>query len=349
MPRHHDYDALPNDVNAPSFRKELRVVGAVFIFVLILEIIARVIAPDLDYDRKNIHAFPEAISELEQRANKSAKSRVVFFGNSLMMHGLDESLFHEEFSKAGGEEVESVKVTPVGTAMLDWVYLYRRYFESETSHPDVIVVGFVRHHIHDQEPIKLRRLSRHFVSKKDLPVLWQTDLKDFHQITQSTLCNFSALEGDQPEHQLGLLYCTVWDYQRGVKKNNRLVAADAERKAEARKAKKLIAGAVHAKEPDETFCRMERFIKKCKKHKVQIIFVPMPQPHVWDFNPEAEALASRHGMTTLDARQIEGMKDEDFSDGYHLGETGKQKFTRWLAAEMQKLTIEKSTPSTGPH
>ena len=69
--KHHDYDALPTDSHAPSFRKELRVVGAVVVFVIILEIIARVIAPDLDYDRKNIHAFPEAISNLEQRAKKS--------------------------------------------------------------------------------------------------------------------------------------------------------------------------------------------------------------------------------------------------------------------------------------
>jgi hypothetical protein len=328
MPKHHDYDALPTDAHAPSFRKELRVVGAVIVFVIILEIIARVIAPDLDYDRKNIHAFPETISNLEQRAKKSNNPRIVFFGNSLMMHGLKQDIFQEEMKKNDGPEFETTMITPVGTAMLDWVYLYRRYFESEHSHPDILVVGFVRHHIHDQEPIKLRRLSRHFVAKQDLPTLWQTDLGDFHSITQSTLCNISALEGDQPEHQLGILYTMVPEYQAGVKANNRLVAA-----AKERKTKEL--GLFTGEEPEETYGRMTRFIEKCKKHDVKIIFVPMPQPHVWDFNPKAEKLAETHGMTTVDARQIEGMTEADFSDGYHLGETGADKFSRWLAREIQ--------------
>ena len=333
----HDYDALPNDAHAPSFRKELRVVGAVVVFIMVLEIIARVIAPNLDYDRKNIHAFPETITDLEQRADKSGNPRVVFFGNSLMMHGLDEDIFLEEFKAAGGADLETAQITPVGTAMLDWVYLYRRYFETENSHPDVIVVGFVRHHIHDQEPIKLRRLSRHFVAKKDLPTLWLTDLKNIHQVTQSTLCNISALEGDQPEHQLGILYTMVADYQRGVKANNRLVAADKERKA--KKAQEI--GLATNEEPVATYNRMTRFIEKCKAHDVKIIFVPMPQPHVWDFNPKALELANQYGMTTLDAREINGMTDEDFSDGYHLGETGKEKFSRWLAREMKKTTLTK--------
>lgn len=335
--KHHDYDALPNDVHAPSFGKEMRVVGAVVTFIIVLEIIARIIAPDLDYDRKNIHAYPDTITDLGQRAEKSGNPRVVFFGNSLMMHGLDENIYHEEMESVGGPKFETTKITPVGTAMLDWVYLYRRYFESEESHPDIIVVGFVRHHIHDQEAIKLRRLSRHFVARRDLPVLWQTDLENFHQVTQSSLCNISALEGDQPEHQLGILYSSVWDYQRGVKKNNRLVAADKERKAA------IIAkasGNTPTGEPEETYGRMERFIKQCQAHDVKIIFVPMPQPHVWNFNPKALELANQYGANTLDARKIEGMTNEDFSDGYHLGETGNEKFSRWLARKMNALPLK---------
>lgn len=330
MPKHHDYDALPNDAHAPSFRQEMRVVAAVLIFICILEIIARVIAPDLDYDRTNIHAYPETITQLEQRAEQSGNQRIVFFGNSLMMHGLDEDIFHQELKKAGGSEVETTKITPVGTAMLDWVYLYRRYFSDEASRPDVLVVGFVRHHINDQEPIKLRRLSRHFVSNHDLPTLWKTDLDSFHEDVQSTLCHFSAFEGDQPEYPLGILYTMVPDYQRGVKKNNRLVAADHERKAKAKAQK----DGRTLGEPEETYGRMTRFIEQCQADGVKLIFVPMPQPHVWDFNPEAQKIIKNHDEIIFDAREIEGMTDDDFSDGYHLGETGKEKFSSWLAREL---------------
>ncbi len=60
----HDYDALPTDSHAPPFGKELRVVAVVVGFIIVLEIIARIIAPTLDYDRENIHAFPEVIADL---------------------------------------------------------------------------------------------------------------------------------------------------------------------------------------------------------------------------------------------------------------------------------------------
>jgi len=325
----HDYDALPTDSHAPAFGKELRVVAVVVAFIMVLEIIARIIAPTLDYDRENIHVFPEVIADLEERAEKSGKQRVVFFGNSLMMHGLNEDIVHKELEAIGGPKIESTKITPVGTAMLDWVYLYRRYFETEGSHPDVIVVGFVGHHIHDQEAIKLRRLSRHFVSAKDLPNLWEMEGMGFHQTSQSILCNISALEGDQPEHQLGILYSVVSDYRDGVNKNNQLISAAAERRAKAR--------GLDTGEPAETYKRMERFIEQCKKHGVEVWFVPMPQPEVWDYNTAATKLAEKHGMKVLDARSIEGMKEEDFSDGYHLGETGGEKFSRWMARQLKEL------------
>ncbi len=123
----------------------------------------------------------------------------------------------------------------------------------------------------------------------------------------------------------------VPDYQRGLKQNNRLVEADKERKAKA-KAKK---DGITLTDPEETYDRMTRFIKQCQTHGVKVIFVPMPQPHVWDFNPKAAQIIQNQGMQTLDAREIEGMTDADFSDGYHLRDTAKDKFSRWLAPELK--------------
>ncbi|MBT8044600.1 MAG: hypothetical protein KJO79_06590 [Verrucomicrobiae bacterium] len=323
----HDYDALPTDSDAPSFWKELRVVAVVVGFILLLEIVARIIAPTLDYDRKHIFAFPQIIQDLEDRAAKSGNPRVVFFGNSLMMHGLQEDIVHKELEAIGGPKIESTKITPVGTAILDWVYLYRRYFETGGSHPDIIVVGFVAHHIHDQEPIKLRRLARHFVSTRDLPDLWQTEHMGFHQTTQSILCNVSALEGDQPEHQLGILHTFVADYKNGVNQNNRLVS-------EANQGRATADNESH--QPKETYRRMERFIRHCKQHGVEVWLVPMPQPEVWDYNTKATKIAEKYGMKVLDARSIDGMTESDFSDGYHLGKTGGEKFSRWMARQLKQ-------------
>ena len=196
------------------------------------------------------------------------------------------------------------------------------------------MVGYVSHHIHDQEAIKLRRLSRHFVSKKDLPTLWKTDLKDFHRTTQSVLCNISALEGDQPEHQLGILQTLIADYKKGLNRNNALVSEWKKRIAEKEAERK---GESISDESKETYQRMLRFITECKKHGVKIYFVPMPQPEIWDFNPEAQKLIEAEGMTVMDARDIDGMTPEDFSDGYHLGESGNEKFSKWMAAQLSEI------------
>ncbi|MCB1211292.1 MAG: hypothetical protein KDK97_18345 [Verrucomicrobiales bacterium] len=324
----HDYDALPTDLRAPTFRQELRVVAVVLVFIAVLEVAARFVAPALDYDRRHIHALPEIVTNLAQRAKASGHPRVVFFGNSLMMHGLDEGIFHDELQRLNAPPMETTKITPVGTAMLDWVYLYQRYFATPESQPDVLVVGFVAHHIHDQEPIKIRRLSRHFVAPQNFPAVWRTDLHGFHEIVQSALCGISALEGDQPEHQLILLNACVADYQTGVKANNRLVESATVRKS----LQNVIA-------PTETFQRMGRFIQLCKSNGVKIFFVPMPQPEKWEVNPEAIRLTQAHAMGFLDARAIDGMTEADFSDGYHLGETGKEKFSRWLARALSTQSL----------
>jgi hypothetical protein len=40
-------------------------------------------------------------------------------------------------------------------------------------------------------------------------------------------------------------------------------------------------------------------------------------------------------MKLLDARQIKGMTEDDFWDGYHLGESGKKKFSYWMAEQIK--------------
>jgi hypothetical protein len=325
----HDYDALPTDRQAPSFRQELRVIGVVLAFVALLEIIARFIAPRLDQDRRHIHALPETIAELETRAAASGHPRVVFFGNSLILRGLDEPTFHAELQQLGGPQLATTKITPVGTAMLDWLYLYQRYCNRAESHPDILVVGFVAHHLHDQEPVKIRRLARHFVAARDFPTLWRTDLETFHERVQSVLCGLSALGGDQPEHQMYLLDRLVPAYQAGLKENHRLVQTAAARQA--RQAAE-VDPAPPAEAGGETFERMARFIDLCQARGVKIWFVAMPQPEPWTVHPAAIRLARERGMNFLDAQTIEGITAADFSDGYHLGETGADKFSRWLAA-----------------
>lgn len=315
----------------PSFRQELRVVAVVLAFVAGLEGYARFRAPSLDYDRQHIHALPATIAGLESRAAATGDPRLIFFGNSLILRGLDEPTFHREFRHLGGPALETTKIAPVGTAILDWHYLYQRYFLTPASHPDVLVVGFISHHLHDREPVKLRRLARHFVAPRDFPELWRTEVGDFHGIAQSLLCHASAIAGDQPEHQLALLNACVPDYLTGLKANHRMVESAAARHA----------GSQPAAAPADTFRRLARFLETCRVRRVKVYLVAMPQPELWTLHPAVVSLARDHGTEVLDARAIDGITPADFSDGYHLGEAGAGKFSRWLAAALRDRPLRR--------
>jgi len=317
--------ARPTRKRAPEFKKELKTLAVVAIFILILEIISRVIAPQLDYDRQHIHQFPTIVKELKDKPATAPK--VLFYGNSLMRR-IDLEAIQNEFDKNG--LLHSAKITPVGTNIVDWTYLYKRYFEDTETHPDIIIVGFVRHHIADEEAIKIRRLGRHFLAANDQGQIWEEDLNgDFHRQTQTSLSHYSSLIGDQPEHQLGMLYLAIPSYQAGVRLNNKYVAEAAER---------------HAKETTPTpttVFRIKRFIDIAKKHNTEIWFVPMPQPNHYDIPQLAIDTVVNSEMKWVDARNIEGMIEDDFSDGYHLGDTGTKKFTHWMSKRLHQYLQEK--------
>ena len=83
--------------------------------------------------------------------------------------------------------------------------------------------------------------------------------------------------------------------------------------------------------------RMERFIELVKSREVKLWLIPMPQPEHWEIDSQLLKLIDENELGLLDARSIPGMTEDDFSDGYHLGESGAEKFTRWFAGEITRV------------
>lgn len=296
-------------------RTEFKVVAVVFAAILALEGVVRYFASVLDWDREHIHQFSELIGDLHDLP----APRIVFFGNSLMLHGLDLDATVPELDKASGLKCHAEKIVPVGTAIVDWIYLYETYFKKTGQHPEAIVVGFVAHHVPDVEEVKIRRLARHFCSPENIwPCL--SDELDSFEMRALGFCSYnSAIFGDQLEVQLRVANALIPSYGHGSRMANGLLERAAKRKEESGE-----------KTKPKTYTRLERFIALLKSAGVKAFFVPMPQPEVWDLDPELVRTIEASGMTLIDAREIETMGEEDFSDGYHLGETGKQKLSLFL-------------------
>ena len=300
-----------SEFRVTSFRQELKVLAALVCFLAGLELIARMISESLDDDRAHIAQFDELVGELGEK-----KGAVL--GNSLLLHGLDLEQFAQE-----SPDFSTIRVTPVSSAVLDWGHLYERYFLKGEELPEHLFVGFVAHHVDDSEPAKLRRLSRHFVSTGSLSQLWERERFDTHQRVQSGLSHVSALIGDQPAHRERVLdYFIDW-YRLGLRTNQDWVTGDVESSVERQ----------------SSFERMTRFIDMVQAGGTRLWIIPLSQPEYWELNSGLLELIEKKGVGLMDARSIPGMTADDFSDGYHLGESGAEKFTKWFAKEIsEKIT-----------
>jgi len=294
-----------------SLRQELKVLVVLVCFLVGLELIARMVSESLDDDRAHIAQFDELVGELGEK-------RGAVLGNSLLLHGLNLEQFAHE-----SPDFSTIRVTPVSSAVLDWGHLYERYFLKGEEVPEHLFVGFVAHHVDDSEPAKLRRLSRHFVSTGSLSQLWERERFDTHQRVQSGLSHVSALIGDQPAHRERVLdYFIDW-YRLGLRTNQDWVTGEVESSVERQ----------------SSFERMTRFIDMVQAGGTRLWIIPLSQPEYWELNSGLLELIEKKGVGLMDARSIPGMTADDFSDGYHLGESGAEKFTKWFAKEIsEKIT-----------
>lgn len=317
-------------------RTEWKVLAVLAGTGILLEIIARVLAPTLDYDRVHIHALPEIAEEIKV----GESPRIMILGNSLLLHGVDETLLQENISTALSRTCSVSKVTPVATAARDWHYLYDTYFTQSQSHPDIVVIGFVGHHLPDQYELKIRRLTRHFCSLDNLGSCLSEEGRTLDERAIGFLSHFSALFGDQRTHQWGVSSATIPQFGPGVSRLNNILDAAQTRPAPPQR------GDPSTRAPlTRSYRKLADLIKTLKAHGVKPYFIPMPQPEPWTVDPEARATIEEQGATLIDRSVNPRMGRSDFSDGYHLGETGKTRFTSFLASVLSEELSSMETPA----
>jgi hypothetical protein len=291
-------------------------------------------ARDLNYDREHIHNLPE----ISRRLHQVPGARVLFLGNSLTRHGVSVDKVREELAYRGVEPAIE-RTVPVGTDVTDWIYAYKRFFGNVDQAPDIVIVGFVRHHVRDLKPPKrLRRLGRHFLDLQDAPECFALDLHRFDTCAEVLLSRYWASYGDQLLYREGALYAILPGFQASERRFNHILERNQERTAALKN---------NGKPPEHTFDRIRRLAGLLKETGAHGIFVAMPLPHIWEPDPQVRQAVTSMGMTYVDARKLEGITSEDFPDGYHMGEKAKTAYSRLIAkhlADRLKGLQPKSTP-----
>jgi len=295
---------------------------------------ARIAGSHLDYDRKHIYQFPAISRKLHQ----ARRPRVLFMGNSLTRRGVSLDVVRQELASRGVDPCTVDWVVPVGTDVTDWIYIYERFFRNVDRAPDIVVIGFVRHHTRDLKPPKrLRRLGRHFLDLRDAPECFNEDVRRFDDRAELLLSRCWATFGDQPWYRAWALHWTLPGFSNAEKRLNRRMAWIQEETATRKRR--------GASPPAPTFDRVRRLAKLLKDTGAHGIFVAMPLPYIWDTDPQVSQAVRDLGMTYVDARKLDSIAAEDSPDGYHMGDKGKTAYSRFIAGRIADLLQAGRRPS----
>jgi len=306
-------------VTRPGFETERKVLLAVLLVLCAWEGVTRWWAPTLDYDRVHIHKFDALAQELKAAAGP----RVLIYGNSLSLHGVDAPLIERQLRESGSSGASVSRFVPVGTDIVDWIYIYQTYFTEQKRVPDLVVLGFVAHHIPDNPVKRQRRLGRHFVSSQNMLQLFLEDLPRFDERFELMLAYGLASIGDQRLHQWEMYHKLIPHNREGYWR-----LYDLTQEARAKLARKR---GTEQQKKTTRYKRLARLARLIRKSGSRGIFVAMPRPGGWKIDPQAVSVIEQHGMTFLDANQLKGIGEAQFRDGYHLNAEGKAIFSAFVA------------------
>lgn len=95
--------------------------------------------------------------------------------------------------------------------------------------------------------------------------------------------------------------------------------------------------------PQKNVKHIQEFLKICKQHDIEVLFVELPSPHSWDYSKHnaVKSLAEEHEVTFIDMniqRDVYGIDlKTDFRDnGNHLNSIGAEKVTEYIGSYVKE-------------
>ena len=302
---------------------------AVVALVLIAcEVALRQVEVSLSTDLEHIDDFPRIVKRLHDDPRPS----VLFLGNSLTGCGADVPAFRDEWTRLGRDDVCD-KVSPDGTALSDWYYIYKTFLAEADQVPDVVIIGFSRRHLHDDLPVSPKRLGRHFCKISHTTELFEHDLLDIESRGNFLFSWASTVYGNQPQIKKRALDMVIPNYRQGSRTINDWVGLGMD------KAKKAAAKKDGKKPPKVTCRRLERLLGLMKETGTRGVFVAMPRPNKWEVKKVVKKTILDAGMTFVDFRgieDVEGLTAKHFADKIHLTPSGAKIYSRALARELAR-------------
>ena len=307
-----------------SFSVERKVVCAICVGFLAVEVALRFLAPYLSKDLVAIRNFPQIAEELSQ-ANAEGSETVLFLGNSMVREDIDiptlRSVLDSKFTQH-----RYFKCMADGTMITDWYYTFRRYFVRPDRTPDIVVVCFsggADGTLGDIQPTRARKLARNFCATADIPEAISKDLRTNEEVFAFLLARASVAFATRERIQSRILAELIPGYRVNAQRLNAAARAESQ-------------GTISPSQQVE-FRRLGRFAELARLKGIRVIAVAMPLRGGYDLPPSLSAFCRAHRWGLVEAQDFEQITPDMIPDGFHLTKLGAPIFTRELANRLAKV------------
>ena len=298
-----------------SFRSELKVVALIVVALAACELVVRLREQSLSLDVRHIRQIPDIAARLAEGDGL----RVLFIGNSMTRYGVEPEIVEREMASQGIAPLRIERVFPDATALPDWYYAFKRYFDAPVRAPDVLVVCFASYDLQDSQPIHSWRLAQYYTNLGDVPEVFREDIRDFDSRAEFLLSDASAAFANRTRVRERALDLVIPNYRETAQQINRTQQSQAGER-------------LSRKQP--TYRRLARLGQLAQSRGVKVILVAMPERVDYELDTQLQPAAEAAGMTLLDSRAGHGLKPDSYVDEMHLGAGGASIYSQFLARQL---------------
>lgn len=299
---------------------EWKVVVTLVAVLLLLEGAARLFEGHLSRDVAHLRALSD---EAESLSDPNG-FKVLVIGNSLARRGLDRERLGDGLNQGEEGGTALAYMVPDASNATEWSWGLRRYFNHREVGTDLNLVFTGERHLLGGNPSP-ERLGGYFVGRED----WGRFIAESETIDSSVrflLGANSALFANRER----VRPLVGFHFLPGFEKVWGLLAGGGMKEETESGEDSAAAGPAQGIE-------LENLRRLCASleatgGKSVVVMVPMPEPY--RLGPEIVAELESAGIEILDFSRVTGITEEDFPDGYHLGERGAEKFTELLVKEL---------------
>jgi hypothetical protein len=306
----------------PSSKKEVVTEFKIIFFLLLLGISAELAFSYTKAWFSGDLRHLQTISNIAERIGNSDARSILLVGNSLIGEAIDISMLKAKIAYPDRPGIIIEKVVQDGTELTDWYFILKNHFLRVNRIPDVVFIGFAWENVRDQNSIPETRLAEFACALGDLPELLRLGLNDVDGVSRFALARCSSIYANHARIRNRILALFIPHYRDGTRVANDLQKAQtppSQRDSSA-----------------PSYNLIETLLQLLNDRNVTAVFLAMPVADWYAIDPKLRSLFERSNIMLIDCRYIPGLFKGMYVDNMHLGEAGRQVFSRFFADYMMR-------------